>query len=91
MYQSLSCPCILTSQLIFNARLVVDVGTGIEVSRDENVRLDRENATRVIKEVVVEKEGEYVRKKAKELADNIKVKRMTRWMKRLTIVDETLS
>lgn len=57
-----------------NARLVEDVGVGMEVRRNENGRIEREEMARVIKEVVVEKNGEKVRRKAREMSENIRKK-----------------
>lgn len=57
-----------------NARLVEDVGVGMEVRRNENGRIEREEMARVIKEVVVEKNGDKVRRKAREMSENIRKK-----------------
>lgn len=57
-----------------NARLVEDVGVGMEVRRNENGRIEREEMARVIKEVVVEKNGEKLRRKAREMSENIRKK-----------------
>lgn len=57
-----------------NARLVQEVGIGVEVLRDKRGKLRREKIAAVIKYVVVMKGGEAVRKKAKELKDIIKKK-----------------
>ncbi|KAK3014112.1 hypothetical protein RJ639_010291 [Escallonia herrerae] len=58
-----------------NARLLEEVGVRVEAVRDKNGRLQREKVASVIKQVVVvEKEGEVVRKKARELSDNIRLK-----------------
>ena len=54
-----------------NARLVEEVGVGVEVKRDANGKLEREKVAKVIREVVVEKAGEGVRRKAKELKEKI--------------------
>jgi cyanidin-3-O-glucoside 2''-O-glucuronosyltransferase len=59
----------------WNARVVVSSGVGLEVERDvNNWKFERENVAKVIKQVVVEKIGEAVRRKAKEMSDNIKRK-----------------
>ena len=59
----------------WNARLVVEFGFGLEVKRDNiNGRLQRENVAKVIKQVVVEKIGEDIRRKAKEISEEIKRK-----------------
>lgn len=57
-----------------NARLVEEVGVGIEVVRDSDGRLHREEVTAVIRRVVVEKDGEVVRKNAKKFSKNINKK-----------------
>jgi UDP:flavonoid glycosyltransferase YjiC (YdhE family) len=57
-----------------NARLVEEVGVGVEVKRDMNGKLEREKVAKVIREVVVEKAGEGVRRKAKELKEKIREK-----------------
>lgn len=57
-----------------NARLVVEVGAGVEVMKCENGEFKREELARVIKKVVVDESGEYVRKKAKELSEKIRMK-----------------
>ncbi|KAJ4840814.1 hypothetical protein Tsubulata_036275 [Turnera subulata] len=54
-----------------NARLVEDVGVGIEVKRDGNGNLHREEVAMVIQAVVMGEKGESVRKKAKELGQNM--------------------
>jgi len=57
-----------------NARLVVEVGVGVEVVRDKNGKLAREKVAAVIKEVVVEKSGEVIRAKARDLSEKIGMK-----------------
>lgn len=57
-----------------NARLVEGVGVGVEVKRDLDGRLQREELAKVIREVVVEKSGEGVRRRAKELMEKIRKK-----------------
>lgn len=56
-----------------NAKLVVDIGVGMEVKR-VNERLDRKEVARVIKKAVVEEEGKELRRKAKELAERLRDK-----------------
>ncbi|KAM7532294.1 hypothetical protein LguiB_035704 [Lonicera macranthoides] len=58
-----------------NARLVVEVGVAMEVIRDKSGKLHREEVAKVIRQVVVEKIGEDVRSKARELSDKIRSKR----------------
>ncbi|KAM7526804.1 hypothetical protein LguiA_016706 [Lonicera macranthoides] len=57
-----------------NARLVTEVGVGMEVVRDKNGKLEREEVAAVIKQVVVEKSGEVVRKKARNMKEKIRMK-----------------
>ncbi|BFG21098.1 hypothetical protein CerSpe_073720 [Prunus speciosa] len=60
-----------------NARIVEDVGVGVEVKRmgggsNENGRLKREEIAKVIRDVVVEENGQGLKRKAMELRDNMK-------------------
>lgn len=55
-----------------NARLVEEVGVGVEVRRDVNGKLKREKVANVIREVVEEKGGEGVRRKAKEVKEKMR-------------------
>ncbi|XP_057954869.1 flavanone 7-O-glucoside 2''-O-beta-L-rhamnosyltransferase-like [Malania oleifera] len=55
-----------------NARLLVDVGVGVEVER-RNERLNREEVARVINRVVLQ-EGAESRRKSKELSEKIREK-----------------
>ncbi|XP_059648469.1 UDP-glucosyltransferase 29-like [Cornus florida] len=57
-----------------NARVVEEVGVGVEVKRDDSGGLNREEVARVIKGVVVEKSGEVVRRKARELSEKLREK-----------------
>ncbi|KAF7131793.1 hypothetical protein RHSIM_Rhsim09G0143700 [Rhododendron simsii] len=57
-----------------NARLVEDVGVGVEAKRDETGRLDRKEIARVIRRIVVEKHGMEVRNKARELSEKMAMK-----------------
>ncbi|GMY23382.1 UDP-glucosyltransferase 29-like [Fagus crenata] len=57
-----------------NARPVEELGVGVEVKRDMDGKLEREEVAKVIREVVVEKIGEGVRIKAKELKEKIRNK-----------------
>ncbi|THF97996.1 hypothetical protein TEA_007545 [Camellia sinensis var. sinensis] len=52
-----------------NARLVEEIGVGMEAVRDKNRVLDRKNVAEVIQKVVVEDGGEAVRSKARELSE----------------------
>lgn len=57
-----------------NARLVAEVGVGVEVARGKNGKREREQVAAAIKQVVAEKSGEIIRNKAKDLSDKIKSK-----------------
>ncbi|KAL9419240.1 hypothetical protein AB3S75_037069 [Citrus x aurantiifolia] len=57
-----------------NARLVEDVGIGLEVRRNKCGRIQREEMARVIKEVVMEREGEKIKRKTREIGEKIKEK-----------------
>ncbi|KAA8534524.1 hypothetical protein F0562_032041 [Nyssa sinensis] len=57
-----------------NAKLVEEVGVGVEVMRRNNGRLEREEIAQAIRKVVVEKNGEDVRTKARELSEEIRMK-----------------
>ncbi|KAL7252765.1 hypothetical protein ACSBR1_007350 [Camellia fascicularis] len=58
-----------------NAKLVEELGVGVEVSRDMNGRLNREEIAQVIRKVVVEKSGEDTRIKAREFSEKIRMQR----------------
>lgn len=59
----------------FNSKVVEDVGIGIEVRRNpSNGSFERDEIGRVIREVVVEKGGERVRKRVKEVSESIRNK-----------------
>ncbi|XP_059298647.1 UDP-glucosyltransferase 29-like [Lycium ferocissimum] len=55
-----------------NAKLIVDAGVGEEVVRDKGGNLDREEVAKVIREVVAEKSGQRLRKKAREYSEILK-------------------
>ncbi|XP_057471281.1 UDP-glucosyltransferase 29-like [Actinidia eriantha] len=57
-----------------NGRLAEDVGVAVEVKRDENGKLNREEIAQVIRKVVVEKDGEDVRIKAREFSERMRTK-----------------
>ncbi|CAL5358933.1 hypothetical protein CsSME_00049024 [Camellia sinensis var. sinensis] len=57
-----------------NARLVEEIGVGMEAVRDKNGMLDRKNVAKVIQKVVVEDGGEAVRSKAMELSETLSIK-----------------
>ncbi|KAL0359635.1 UNVERIFIED_CONTAM: Beta-D-glucosyl crocetin beta-1,6-glucosyltransferase [Sesamum angustifolium] len=53
-----------------NARLVEEIGVGVEVVRDSNKRLRGERLAAVMEQVVMEDCGEVVRQKAAEMREN---------------------
>ncbi|KAD4178420.1 hypothetical protein E3N88_27011 [Mikania micrantha] len=57
-----------------NARLVVEVGVGVEAARDGNGRLRRENVAAIVRHVVVSELGEAVREKTKKMSDALRMK-----------------
>ncbi|XP_048327015.2 beta-D-glucosyl crocetin beta-1,6-glucosyltransferase-like [Ziziphus jujuba] len=57
----------------WNARVVISSGVGLEIEKRKNKRLiERENVAKVIREVMVEKTGEDVRRKVIKMSDNLK-------------------
>ncbi|CAI9278202.1 unnamed protein product [Lactuca saligna] len=57
-----------------NARLVAEVGVGVEVVRDGNGRLEREKMAGVVRHVVVSKLGKVVREKSKKISVDLRLK-----------------
>ena len=57
-----------------NARLVVDIGIGWEVVRDENGQLRREKVAEIVQFVVAQKFGVIVRGNAKNLSARLRLK-----------------
>ncbi|KAI3472226.1 hypothetical protein Pfo_029714 [Paulownia fortunei] len=57
-----------------NARLVEEVGVGVELLRDKNKRLHRETLAAVIKQVVMEDSGEFVRQRAANMWEKLRYK-----------------
>ncbi|XP_006355167.1 beta-D-glucosyl crocetin beta-1,6-glucosyltransferase-like [Solanum tuberosum] len=55
-----------------NAKLIVDAGVGEEVVRDKDGNVDRHEVAKVIREVVAEKSGPRLRKKAREFSEIMK-------------------
>ncbi|KAH9699244.1 glycosyltransferase [Citrus sinensis] len=56
-----------------NAKVVVDIGMGMDVPRDKiNQRLRREEVARVIKHVLLQEEGKQIRRKAKEMSERMR-------------------
>lgn len=54
------------------ARLMVEIGVGIEIMRDENGKVNREEIAKAIKEMVVGQKGKDIKVKAKELSKQIR-------------------
>ncbi|KAL7173873.1 hypothetical protein ACSBR2_033184 [Camellia fascicularis] len=66
-------PIIATPMQIdqpLNAKVVVDIGVGMEVKR-ENERFEREEVARVIKQLMDREDGKEVRRKVKELSERM--------------------
>ncbi|KAI6669270.1 hypothetical protein NL676_004155 [Syzygium grande] len=61
--------------LLLNAHIIEVVGIGLEVNRNKSGELVKEEIAKVIKGVVVERDGGSVRKKAKEMRDSIRKKK----------------
>ncbi|KAF8008986.1 hypothetical protein BT93_J0082 [Corymbia citriodora subsp. variegata] len=57
-----------------NARLIEDVGMGLEVMRNESGELEREKVAKVIRAVVVEEGGKRARNKVREVSIGIRNK-----------------
>ncbi|KAL3841269.1 hypothetical protein ACJIZ3_025860 [Penstemon smallii] len=55
-----------------NARLVEEIGVGVEVLRDGNTKIRRGTLSDVIKRVVIEDAGELVRKTAADIKDRLR-------------------
>ncbi|XP_073135674.1 mogroside IIIx synthase-like [Henckelia pumila] len=55
-----------------NARFLVEAGAGVEVARDEDENIIREEVANAINKVIVEKCGEKLRLMAKELSEKMK-------------------
>lgn len=55
-----------------NARLVVEVGVGLEIIREEKSgKVKRESVAKVVREVVMEAGGDGVRRRAKEISEEL--------------------
>ncbi|KAJ7974941.1 Glycosyltransferase, partial [Quillaja saponaria] len=54
-----------------NAKLVEEIGVGKEIVRDSEGKLHREVVEKVVKQVLFEESGEELRRKAKELSEEI--------------------
>lgn len=57
-----------------NARLVEDIGVGVEVVRNQFGVLQKDVVAVVIRHVVVDNDGECIRQKAREMSEKIKNK-----------------
>lgn len=57
-----------------NARFLVEIGVAMEVLRGENGQIRKEEVARVIKLVALEKNGEEIRGKARELSKMLRTK-----------------
>ena len=57
-----------------NARVVEEVGVGMEVKRDRDGKLERVEVATVIREVVIGIIGESIRRRAREMTDNLRKK-----------------
>ena len=56
-----------------HARLAVEIGVGIEILKDEDGPIKRDEVTKVINKVVVEKkEGELQRENARQLSKKLR-------------------
>ncbi|CAK9138192.1 unnamed protein product [Ilex paraguariensis] len=58
----------------FNAQLVEEVGVGLEVERGKNGKIQREEISKVIRKIVVDRSGEGIRRKARELKEKVRMK-----------------
>ncbi|KAM3326984.1 hypothetical protein P3S67_002110 [Capsicum chacoense] len=56
------------------AKYEVELGIALEVRRDKNVRVEREQIVKAIRNVIVEKKGEELRAKSAELSVKIREK-----------------
>nr|XP_019068311.1 beta-D-glucosyl crocetin beta-1,6-glucosyltransferase-like [Solanum lycopersicum] len=57
-----------------NCRLVEDVGIAVEVVRNSDGKLHREEVAAIINQVVLDKDGEFVRQKAKDMKEKLCMK-----------------
>ncbi|KAM7463817.1 hypothetical protein LguiA_031938 [Lonicera macranthoides] len=56
-----------------NARLMVDIGVGVEIARGDNGKIERDEVAKVVREVAGGEIGEDLRKKTRELAQKMKL------------------
>ncbi|PIN10276.1 UDP-glucuronosyl and UDP-glucosyl transferase [Handroanthus impetiginosus] len=57
-----------------DARLVVELGVGVEVKRDDEGRLQRDGLSKVVNDVLFGKTGESLRRKVGELRENVRLR-----------------
>ncbi|KAK6137884.1 hypothetical protein DH2020_028374 [Rehmannia glutinosa] len=57
-----------------NAKLVVELGVGVEVKRDDNGRFHRDEISKVIRDVVIGQTGEVLRRKIGEKRESIRLR-----------------
>ncbi|XP_016479894.2 UDP-glucosyltransferase 29-like [Nicotiana tabacum] len=62
---------VLVDQFIAT-RYMVELGVGLEVKRDQNGKVKAEEIAKAIKNVIVEKKGEELREKSRELSEKMK-------------------
>lgn len=54
-----------------NARLMVEIGVGVEIARGDNGKIERDEVAKVVREVAGGEIGEDLRKKTRELAQKM--------------------
>ncbi|KAK6137973.1 hypothetical protein DH2020_028282 [Rehmannia glutinosa] len=57
-----------------NAKLVVELGVGVEVKRDDDGKFRREEISKVIRDVVIGESGENVRRKVGEKRESVRLR-----------------
>ncbi|OIS99984.1 PREDICTED: beta-D-glucosyl crocetin beta-1,6-glucosyltransferase-like [Nicotiana attenuata] len=55
-----------------NARLMVELGAAVEIVKDEEGKIGRQEVAQVIRGVICEKNGESLRKKVRHISENFK-------------------
>ncbi|TMX02558.1 hypothetical protein EJD97_021105 [Solanum chilense] len=58
-----------------NARWMVEIGVAVEIVRDDEGKVHREDVAQVITSVIFEKTGRYLREKVKEISEKLKSRR----------------
>ncbi|XP_060210502.1 beta-D-glucosyl crocetin beta-1,6-glucosyltransferase-like [Lycium barbarum] len=56
----------------FNARLMVELGVAVEIDRDAEGKVHREEVAQVIKSVICKETGKNLREKVKDISENLK-------------------